>query len=77
MSHLLSPLTGSPRACHPDHAGYVLRLWRRAADGTTIALCRATDETDLRATLDTLPTRKWQTLEITELRPHPSDPALP
>jgi muconolactone delta-isomerase len=57
-------------------AGYVLRLWRRAADGTTIALCHATDETDLRAkVLDTLPTHKWQTLEITELRPHPSDPA--
>jgi NADPH:quinone reductase-like Zn-dependent oxidoreductase len=40
-------------------------------------LLRATDETDLRATLDTLPTRKWQTPEISELRPHPSDPALP
>jgi muconolactone delta-isomerase len=59
-------------------AGYVLRLWKRAADGTTIALCRAADETDLRAkALDTLPTHEWQTLEITELRPHPSDPALP
>jgi muconolactone D-isomerase len=58
-------------------AGYILRLWKRAADGTTIALCRATDETDLRAKVfDTLPTYKWHTLEITELRPHPSDPAL-
>lgn len=58
-------------------AGYVLRLWQPAAGGTTIALCRATDATDLRAkALDTLPTHKWQTLEITELRPHPSDPAL-
>jgi muconolactone delta-isomerase len=58
-------------------AGYVLRLWKSAADETTIALCRAADETDLRArALDTLPTHKWHTLEVTELRPHPSDPAL-
>jgi muconolactone D-isomerase len=58
-------------------AGYVLRLWRRATDGTTIALCCAADEAELRAkVLDTLPTHKWHTLEITELRPHPSDPAL-
>lgn len=58
-------------------AGYVVRLWKPATDGTTIALCRATDETDLRTNaLDTLPTHTWQTLEVTELRPHPSDPVL-
>jgi muconolactone delta-isomerase len=58
-------------------AGYILRLWKRAADGTTIALCRATDETGLRAKVfDTLPAHKWHTIEITELCPHPSDPAL-
>ena len=56
-------------------AGYVLRLWKPAADGTTIALCSAADETDLRAALDTLPTHKWHTLDVTELRPHPSEPA--
>ena len=57
-------------------AGYVRRLWKPATNGTTIALCRATDETDLRAALDTLPTHKWHKLEVTELLPHPSDPAL-
>ncbi|MEV0470769.1 hypothetical protein [Streptomyces prunicolor] len=38
-----------PRVKELTAAGYVLRLWKPAADGTTIALCHATDQTNLRA----------------------------
>ena len=56
--------------------GHLLRLWRLPAGGPdALGLWRASDATELRAMLASLPLDAWMTEEITPLTSHPSDPA--
>src|SRR5215469_8148576 len=56
--------------------GRLLRLWRLPAGGPdALGLWRASDATQLRAMLESLPLDPWMTEEITPLTSHPSDPA--
>src|ERR1700761_8376107 len=60
--------------------GYVLRLWRpplAPGEGRTIGLFAAADQAELERVLASMPLRIWRTDEVTELTPHPSDPAAP
>jgi muconolactone delta-isomerase len=55
---------------------HLLRLWRLPAGGPdALGLWRASDATELRAMLESLPLDPWMTEEITPLTSHPSDPA--
>ena len=55
--------------------GHLLRLWRLPAGGPdALGLWRASDVTEMRAILKSLPLDAWMTEEITPLTPHPSDP---
>jgi muconolactone D-isomerase len=57
-------------------AGHVLRLWRISDQHGefTTGLWRATDETELRGLLLTLPLSPWMGVVIRRLREHPNDP---
>jgi muconolactone delta-isomerase len=56
--------------------GHLLRLWRLPADGPdALGLWRASDTTEMKAILKSLPLDVWMTEEITALTAHPSDPA--
>jgi muconolactone delta-isomerase len=56
------------------------RLWRpplRPGEWRTLGLFAADDAPQLEAVLSSMPLRVWRTDEVTPLRPHPNDPALP
>ena len=56
--------------------GHLGRLWRLSTDGRALGLWRASDITEMRSLLASLPLDRWLTEEITSLSPHPSDPGL-
>jgi muconolactone delta-isomerase len=56
--------------------GHLERLWQLPAEGNSLGLWRAADETDMQAILESLPLYDWMTVQTTPLTPHPSDPPL-
>jgi muconolactone D-isomerase len=57
--------------------GHVVRLWRPPAkegEWRALGLWRASDATELRAILKSLPLSDWFTVGLTPLSPHPNDP---
>jgi muconolactone delta-isomerase len=60
--------------------GHLLRLWRpplQPGEWRTLGLFAAAGPGQLEAVLSSMPLRVWRTDEVTPLRPHPNDPALP
>ena len=58
--------------------GQLLRLWRpplQPGEWRTLGLFAAVDGAQLETVLDSMPLRVWRTDEVTQLSPHPSDPA--
>ncbi|BCJ37271.1 muconolactone isomerase [Actinocatenispora thailandica] len=58
--------------------GHVLRLWRpplAPGEWRTLGLFSAVDGRELERILASMPLRVWRTDEVTELAPHPNDPA--
>jgi muconolactone delta-isomerase len=66
------------RACELAQEGRLVRLWTPPAqDGEwrTLGVWSAADDTELTATLESLPLYRWMSVETTPLSPHPNDPA--
>jgi muconolactone D-isomerase len=66
------------RAAELAKEGHLLRLWKPPAgpgEWRTLGLWSAASEIELKDILATLPLRVWMTVEITDLQPHPNDPA--
>jgi muconolactone delta-isomerase len=60
--------------------GHLLRLWRPPlppGEWRTLGLFAAAGPGQLEEVLSSMPLRVWRTDEVTPLRPHPNDPALP
>jgi muconolactone delta-isomerase len=58
--------------------GHILRLWRpplAPGEWRTLGLFAAADRGELERVLASMPLRVWRTDQITELAPHPNDPA--
>jgi muconolactone delta-isomerase len=58
--------------------GRLVRLWTpptQPGEWRTLGVWSASDDTGLRAMLESLPLHEWMTVETTPLSPHPSDPA--
>jgi muconolactone delta-isomerase len=58
--------------------GQVLRLWRpplAPGEWRTLGLFAAADRAELEQVLASMPLRVWRQDEVTELAPHPNDPA--
>jgi muconolactone delta-isomerase len=58
--------------------GHVLRLWRpplAPGEWRTLGLFAAADAAELDRVLASMPLRVWRTDAVTELNPHPNDPA--
>jgi muconolactone delta-isomerase len=55
--------------------GRLERLWVLPGQGHALGLWRATDGTEMRGIVDSLPLGPWMATDITPLTPHPSDPA--
>jgi muconolactone delta-isomerase len=58
--------------------GSILRLWRpplAPGEWRSLGLFAAADRDDLEQVLASMPLRVWRTDQITELAPHPNDPA--
>ena len=67
------------RARELSRQGHLRRLWALPAEGTgrrTVGLWNARDPDELDNILKSLPVYPWMTVTITELSPHPSDPAI-
>lgn len=67
------------RARELSRQGHLRRLWALPAEGTgrrTLGLWNARDPDELDNILKSLPLYPWMTVTITELSPHPSDPAI-
>ena len=65
------------RAADLAKAGHLVRLWRPPlgpGEWRSIGLFRASDETELREILASLPLHIWMQVTITPLNPHPNDP---
>ncbi|GAA2133530.1 muconolactone Delta-isomerase family protein [Nocardioides bigeumensis] len=62
------------RASELAAVGHLVRLWRVPDDWANWGLWRADDEEALRLLLDSLPLRRFMTLTIHPLTPHPNDP---
>jgi muconolactone D-isomerase len=65
------------RAAELTKAGHLVRLWRPPlgpGEWRSIGLFRASDETELREILASLPLHIWMQVTITHLNPHPNDP---
>jgi muconolactone D-isomerase len=65
------------RAVELVKKGHLVRLWGLPlgpSEWRSIGLFRATDETELREVLATLPLHVWMKVTITPLNPHPNDP---
>jgi muconolactone delta-isomerase len=57
--------------------GYIARLWALSPEEPpvpTLALCRADDEAQLQAILESLPLHPYTKAQVTQVTPHPSDP---
>jgi muconolactone delta-isomerase len=66
------------RARELAQEGRLVRLWTPPAqDGEwrTLGVWSAADDTELTATLESLPLYRWMSVETTPLSPHPNDPA--
>jgi muconolactone delta-isomerase len=66
------------RARELSGQGHLRRLWALSAEGPvrrTLGLWNARDTDELDSILESLPLYAWMTVTITELSPHPSDPA--
>jgi muconolactone delta-isomerase len=66
------------RARELSGQGHLRRLWALPAEGPvrrTLGLWNAGDADELDSILESLPLYAWMTVTITELSPHPSDPA--
>jgi muconolactone delta-isomerase len=58
--------------------GHLLRLWRpplRPGEWRSLGLFAAADAGQLEEVLASMPLRVWRTDEVTQLAPHPNDPA--
>ena len=67
------------RARELSSQGHLRRLWALPAEETgrrTLGLWNARDPDELDNILKSLPLYPWMTVTITELSPHPSDPAI-
>jgi muconolactone delta-isomerase len=65
-------------ACGLSSEGHLRRLWALPARGDarrTLGLWNARDANELDSIVKSLPLYAWMTVAITELSPHPSDPA--
>jgi len=57
--------------------GNLLRLWKppvEPGEWRTLGLWSAEDEGQLQELMATMPLHIWMTVEVTPLKPHPSDP---
>ena len=66
------------RARELSGEGHLRRLWALPAEGDvrrTLGLWNACDANELDSVVKSLPLYAWMTVAITELSPHPSDPA--
>jgi len=60
--------------------GHLIRLWALPARNgvpSALGLWRADGEAEMQAILESLPLAKYQTTQVTQLTPHPSDPGAP
>jgi len=55
--------------------GHLERLWQLAGEGQSLGLWRAADAADMQAIVESLPLHDWMSVQMTQLTPHPSDPA--
>ena len=58
--------------------GHLVRVWKRplpTGETSVLSLYRAGSETELEGLLSGLPLYEWMKVTITELKPHPNDPA--
>ena len=65
------------RAAELAKQGHLVRILRRPlgpGEWRSVALFRATDETEIHEVLGSLPLHIWMKVTITPLTPHPDDP---
>ncbi len=55
---------------------HLLRLWVLPGEGRALGLWRSQDVTELQTFLDSLPLSPYQTVDVTPLAEHPSDPPI-
>ena len=68
------------RAAELAKQGHLVRIWRPPVgpgEWRSVALFRATDETEIHEVLGSLPLHIWMKVTITPLTPHPNDPVKP
>lgn len=68
------------RAAELAKQGHLVRIWRPPlgpGEWRSIALFRATDETEIHEVLGSLLLHIWMKVTITPLTPHPNDPVKP
>ncbi len=63
------------RARELANQGHLERLWALPGHGRALGLYRARDRAEMEAIVKALPLAPWITTELTQLTPHPSDPA--
>ena len=64
----------SARARELADSGHLVRLWRTEGGWGNVGLWAATDASELRTLLCSLPLHRWMRIDIERLLEHPSDP---